>query len=123
MFENCLARRNGGAMAEKEVDSGSEQGSQESGGNDGARLNPENGSTGLAALFRRSVEAALRENPDVIGNCLVFQLKANNLKSVEFVWDLVTRWESGAEVSAGDYQSLAEMLMKACEEQGVEIAG
>jgi hypothetical protein len=107
-------------MAEKEVDSGSEHSSQESGG---ARLNPENGSTGLAALFRRSVEAALRENPGVIGDCLVFQLKAKNLKSLEFVMDMVMRWESNEEVSAGHYQSLAEMLMKACEEQGIEVAG
>jgi hypothetical protein len=123
MFENCLARRNGGAMAESEVDSGSKQGGQGSGGGAGKRLNPENGSTGAAGMFRGVVEAIFRDNPEAVKKCILFHLDANNLKAVELLMNMAARWGSGEDVSAEDYQSLAEMLMEACKEQGVEVAG
>jgi hypothetical protein len=117
-------------MAEEEIDSGSMWGSQEGSGCELECSNPENGSNGIAIRLHWMAEAALFEHFGKLVRCLVANIELNKLPAAKMLIDLPETLRpdklqgmvvEGTVLRSEECQSLAEVLKKSCEEQGVEM--
>ena len=104
-------------MAEEKVDR--KRSGQKSGGE---WSDPENGSTGKAPSRE---ETALDELVNLlveVVRCVLVRIPEKDLPNAKLK-DLAERSKGGKEVRADEYQSLAEVLTKACEAQDVVLEG
>ena len=109
----------GGAMAEEDEESGSE----ESGGDGGRGLNPENGSADLLSRILDAIAKATNNDVDGIAKAILESCVKGQATGLKWVFEALTRAQAKKKEPEAHIQSLAEVLWKAIQEQdGGELA-